>query len=346
MTTDSFFGGVSNRLQNLRAMLDYVRSAHPTREQLITWVSSSTKANSRDNIRRHLGFLDTIGLIDLSEQQCSLSKYGREWLQTRDPETFYEALSSGVKGFDTLLDALSQEPMTDQDMMELLVSEFAEAEMSTPGPAIRHREWLQVLGFVKRHDELSVLTPRGKTLVRSREIGLEGLSSEKCSPDSPSTKGNQRSQDEETALDLPVANPPQLTDEANGYTQTRRRTRSSQFSRRVKRLYEQTCAFCGVRRETPDGNWEVEAAHIHPKKEAGTDDVRNGIALCKLHHWAFDAGWFSISDDYEILVKDASDREGYDEFHHLAGTTIKLPENDDAIPHPIFLEKHRARNGF
>ncbi|WP_330632921.1 hypothetical protein [Halocatena halophila] len=45
-------------------------------------------------------------------------------------------------------------------------------------------------------------------------------------------------------------------------------------------------------------------------------------------------------------MKDASDREGYDEFHHLAGTTITLPENDDALPHPIFLEKHRARNGF
>lgn len=70
------------------------------------------------------------------------------------------------------------------------------------------------------------------------------------------------------------------------------------------------------------------------------------MALCKLHHWAFDTGWLSVSDDYEILVKDASDRDGYDEFKQLTGMTLSLPENDDAQLHPIFLKQHRELNGF
>ncbi|WP_244531481.1 HNH endonuclease [Halogranum amylolyticum] len=60
----------------------------------------------------------------------------------------------------------------------------------------------------------------------------------------------------------------------------------------------------GKSRETPSGDPEVEAAHIYPRSENGADDPRNGLALCKLHHWAFDSGWLAVSDDYEILVKD------------------------------------------
>lgn len=40
--------------------------------------------------------------------------------------------------------------MTDEEIMELFVTEFEEAEMTTPGPAARHREWLEALGFVRR----------------------------------------------------------------------------------------------------------------------------------------------------------------------------------------------------
>jgi len=34
----------------------------------------------------------------------------------------------------------------------------------------------------------------------------------------------------------------------------------------------------------------------------GSDDIRNGIALCQFHHWAFDPGWLSFTDDHEIIV--------------------------------------------
>jgi putative restriction endonuclease len=49
-------------------------------------------------------------------------------------------------------------------------------------------------------------------------------------------------------------------------------------------------------------SWEVEAAHIVPHHSMGRDDIWNGIALCHLHHWAFDVGWFALRDDLIIEV--------------------------------------------
>jgi len=163
MTTDRFYGGVSNRLENLHQMLEYVQDVNPSRSLLNSWVISNTSAGSEDAVSHHLTFLESIKLIELSETGCDLDKYGEQWLEDQSSETIYEALSAGVKGFDTILKALQEGPMTDEEIMDLLVGEFEEAEMTKPGPAIRHREWLQVLGFVDREDGVNRLTKRGES---------------------------------------------------------------------------------------------------------------------------------------------------------------------------------------
>lgn len=161
MTTDRFYGGVSNRLQNLQSMLKYIREERPSRNQLNDWVISNTQASSPDAVSHHLTFLDSIELLELSNTECELAEYGERWLRDQDPQTFYEALSSGVKGFNTILKAFRAGPMSDEDIMDLLVTEFEEAEMTTSGPATRHREWLQVLGYVERDGEMNRLTDQG-----------------------------------------------------------------------------------------------------------------------------------------------------------------------------------------
>mgnify|MGYP000403215201 CR=1 FL=1 len=139
---------------------------------------------------------------------------------------------------------------------------------------------------------------------------------------------------------------PQLTEDEERFTETRRRMRNSDFIEAVRDAYNQTCVVCGSSRETPDGRPEVEAAHIYPKAEAGADDVRNGVALCRLHHWAFDTGWLAFTDDHEILVKDVPEREGYYEFKQLEGDSLILPEENGAEPHPTYLQEHRELHGF
>ena len=52
-----------------------------------------------------------------------------------------------------------------------------------------------------------------------------------------------------------------------------------------------------------DGRRRLQAAHIRPVAEQGSDLVRNGIALSGTFHWLFDRGLLSIDDDYSILCR-------------------------------------------
>ena len=153
-------------------------------------------------------------------------------------------------------------------------------------------------------------------------------------------------EEERTELQQATDTDPQLRDDTEEYTESRRRARDAAFTQLVREAYDTQCAICGSERESPDGNPEVEAAHIYPKREGGSDDVRNGIALCKLHHWAFDSGWLSLTDDHEILVEEAPDRNGYHEFKQLEGRQTRLPDEEEARPHSMFLEEHRRLHGF
>ncbi|HEY9299197.1 MAG TPA: HNH endonuclease, partial [Phormidium sp.] len=46
----------------------------------------------------------------------------------------------------------------------------------------------------------------------------------------------------------------------------------------------------------------VDGAHIEPFAISFNNEITNGISLCKNHHWAFDKGWFSLTDNYKIIV--------------------------------------------
>ncbi|MEK0338069.1 MAG: HNH endonuclease [Nitrosopumilus sp.] len=79
--------------------------------------------------------------------------------------------------------------------------------------------------------------------------------------------------------------------------------RSRAFRQAIIIAYDYKCSICGMKISSPDSLfWEVEAAHIVPHSFKGKDDIWNGIALCHLHHWAFDVGWFTLLDNYNIQV--------------------------------------------
>ena len=71
------------------------------------------------------------------------------------------------------------------------------------------------------------------------------------------------------------------------------------FRERVLEAYQRQCAFCRFRHEEM-----LEAAHIIPDSHPeGEPVVRNGIALCTLHHSAFDRRFIGIRPDYKIEVR-------------------------------------------
>ncbi len=128
--------------------------------------------------------------------------------------------------------------------------------------------------------------------------------------------------------------------------------RTRGFRQAVIEAYSCKCAVCGLKVSSPDTlSWEVEAAHIVPHRYKGRDDIFNGIALCRFHHWAFDAGWFTLQDDCKIqtsplisrLPFDCGKIEGYDFFQALTKTGLKLrfPDRLEVRPHQNAIRWHR-----
>lgn len=70
------------------------------------------------------------------------------------------------------------------------------------------------------------------------------------------------------------------------------------FSNDVRTAYNHTCAFCGATFSGIEGLLSgIDAAHILAWSKHDLDVVRNGIALCKLHHWAFDSGLLLVRQE-------------------------------------------------
>lgn len=134
---------------------------------------------------------------------------------------------------------------------------------------------------------------------------------------------------------------PFVKEESITYTTTIPK-RDRAFREIVVREYDYTCAVCEMK-----FHWnnliETTAAHIIPKHQNGTDDPRNGLALCHTHHWAFDAGIFALSDDYAILLGSAvqgSDSKNFS-LLEMEGKTILLPTNEILQPHTDAIKWHR-----
>ena len=127
------------------------------------------------------------------------------------------------------------------------------------------------------------------------------------------------------------------------------RKRDARFSFRVLPAYDFTCALTRYRMIATDGKTAVDAAHIHQFKRGGPNHPTNGIALSKTAHWLFDRGFWSIADDYRVMVQPDLFAEAGDAGLLLkprAGREILLPSNRSYWPAQEFLAWHRKEHGF
>lgn len=93
-----------------------------------------------------------------------------------------------------------------------------------------------------------------------------------------------------------------LFEENPGRTAASRIGRNAAFRHHVLSAYHHQCCLCSDSLADTHGMHETEAAHIVPKRFHGADDVRNGLALCRKHHWAYDRGLFGIETDYAVVI--------------------------------------------
>lgn len=93
---------------------------------------------------------------------------------------------------------------------------------------------------------------------------------------------------------------PEVKEIAKKYNEQVVKTRYHQplFRAEVLQAYQQRCAVCGL----PFAQL-LDAAHIKPDSEGGKAIVTNGMALCRIHHGAFDTNLLGITPNYVVKVK-------------------------------------------
>ncbi len=122
--------------------------------------------------------------------------------------------------------------------------------------------------------------------------------------------------------------------------ETMRAYREAKFKPAVLRAYRNRCAVCGYALKL------VDAAHIVPVSHPRSIDcVTNGLALCRLHHGAYDNGLLGIRSDFSIVVHpqvrtrlaELHLDSGLEDFTRRLPSQISLPTEIEVRPQPDFL---------
>jgi putative restriction endonuclease len=134
-----------------------------------------------------------------------------------------------------------------------------------------------------------------------------------------------------------VYQPEELEDEQTSIV------RDVAFRKIVVSVYEYRCALCGLQILNSLGQNIVDGAHIKPFSQFYDDRINNGLSLCKNHHWAFDRFWFTLNDDYTLVVaddlrEDSPHATPIREFHNQS---IILPAHEQYYPRQDALQWHR-----
>ncbi|MCU0271095.1 MAG: HNH endonuclease [Acidimicrobiales bacterium] len=142
-------------------------------------------------------------------------------------------------------------------------------------------------------------------------------------------------------VDLAVV-PVDATAPAKSYAKrlTLQRLHQAGFRERVLRAYRQCCAVCRLRHVEL-----LDAAHILPDTDPRSIPVvPNGLALCKIHHAAYDRHILGVRRDLVIEIRPdvLAEHDGPMLRHGLQavhGQALLLPKRIDERPDPGFLEE-------
>ena len=122
--------------------------------------------------------------------------------------------------------------------------------------------------------------------------------------------------------------------------------RDPAFRDEVLREYQRRCAVCDFDVRLGNELIGLEAAHIKWHAAGGPDEVANGLALCGLHHKAFDRGALGLeaveAGGYRVLV--SSEVHGLSApvrwFLDYHDCPLRAPRNTCLGPDPKFVKWH------
>ena len=118
------------------------------------------------------------------------------------------------------------------------------------------------------------------------------------------------------------------------WVETRRRRRNPRFREHVLQAYGSRCAVCQFSLALRDEPLALEAAHIKWHVAKGPDTVKNGLALCVLHHELFDVGAFTLLPSLEGIVADSVQGTGVESaLSRYDGEQLQAPPRE-GYPQP------------
>ena len=135
----------------------------------------------------------------------------------------------------------------------------------------------------------------------------------------------------------------ELADELGFELQLLRKQRDPLFRQQVLRAYNYECAICGYNMRHGNTSVALEAAHIKWKQYGGPCEIPNGLALCAIHHKAFDKGSIGLDESMRVQVSEAVNGGGIVGrlFWDFQGKIISLPQVKAYYPQDEFVDWHR-----
>jgi putative restriction endonuclease len=163
--------------------------------------------------------------------------------------------------------------------------------------------------------------------------------------DVPSALAFHLTPDLESLRPIAEGAPPQLeVQRAYAMRAVKVRLHQRRFRELVVGAYKCRCSVCTL------GHWQLlDAAHILPdREERGLAEIPNGLALCRIHHAAFDANILGVDADHKVHIRGdvLEERDGPMLKHGLQemhGQLITVPPDSRLQPKLEYLEERFAR---
>jgi putative restriction endonuclease len=311
------FGGGTQYVDTLDAILAFVDAHHPTTDELVGWHRGSFRnVSSRESILRRVRYLQQVGFLSQSDEHWELGTAGREYVANDETTTLLRIICERNVGLRSLLYALVAGPMTISEVSAQQLETHPELEWSrgeTDMPKQRVN-WLRSLGLVEQRDDEYALTGDGREFV---ENAVAEWADSEWSPSEGESEYDAGTY--ETTVHARAVDP--------------------EFRATVLSRHDRTCPVSGV-----DHPRLLDVVHVlswrdYPDRRA---DLANVLPLSTTHHAAFDRELFTIDREYRLRVN--PDFETESELLERTiidrdGERISVPE---ASLDPEYLAEHNA----
>jgi putative restriction endonuclease len=310
------FGGGTNYVETLDAILEFVQTHQPTTDELVGWHRGTfVNVSSRSSIMRRVSYLQEVGFIQQTDTRWRLGEVGRRYIQNQETTTLLQIMCNRNVGLRSLLYALSAAPMTVSEISDQQLDTHPELGWSRgqTDMATQRINWLRSMGLIEKPDGECILTDEGWTFVESAV-------------------------EEWAQTDTPTASSTETT--AGTYeTTVHARSVDPEFRATVLSQHDQRCPISGV-----DHPGLLDVAHVlswseYPQYRA---DISNVLPLSKTHHAAFARELFTIDDEYRIQVNPAFETQSellQETILNRAGEQVALPGGCIAVE---YINQHNA----